>query len=79
MSRGRRKGRAAVAAAVTTMVLVAACGRSTAGASRGGVASTAHTFEIDSIWTGQGQPTVTQRRVIDDDRHLGEIFPSSHE
>jgi hypothetical protein len=38
-----------------------------------------HTFEIDTTWTGQGQPVVTQRRLADNDRHRREIFPSSQD
>lgn len=67
-----------MAVAVTIVALLsAACASSSSGASVASV-STAHTFEIDTTWTGGG-PKVTERRIVDNDRHLREIFPSSDE
>jgi hypothetical protein len=73
------------AAALTAAVLVAGCASasSRAGSSiRAGATrseATLHTFQIDSTFTGQGEPTVTQRRLVDDDRSQREIFPSSED
>jgi len=75
-----------ISAALTAAILAAGCA-STSG--RTGSPSPAgpttrsdaalHTFEIDTTWTGEGQPTVTQRRLVDNDSQQREVLPSSQE